>query len=333
MNLLKTLGGIASAFTPIGSIASGVGSLLGVGKGIAGLFKSGDDSKKQLAMQKQLMDYQNNINKANSLIDYQRQRQLTLDNASLQKQGLRAAGQNTSLGDGSFPSAESVGGTAPVSAPSPLPTQASIDAQYMQMASQGLDNTLKAAQVANLNANTSKTKTEAERARFEFVNFRDKQVEDMNKILHEQWRQIYWDSLVKEGRVKRDMAENDWWNTDAGQRVEQEQEAKLQTILTSSKQVQFDYEKAKQFKPKQFELLEKEVDKYVADIAYQKSKTAQQNIINEFNKLGIGITGDFVGSIAALLTSGNGEQLAKSSVNTIVGFLKGIIGQVKASIF
>lgn len=132
MNFLKTLGGIASAFTPIGSIASGVGSLIGLGKGVAGLFK-GDDSKKQVAQQKELMDYQNKINNANSLLDYQRQRQLTLDNASLQKIGLRAAGQNTALGDGSTASAATINPVNGVSTPSSLPSQSQIDSQYASM--------------------------------------------------------------------------------------------------------------------------------------------------------------------------------------------------------
>lgn len=137
MKFLKALGDIASSFTPLGSIASGVGSLIGLGKGVAGLFK-GDDSKKQVAQQKDLMDYQNKINNANSLLDYQRQRQLTLDNASLQKMGLRLAGQNTSLGDGSTASAATINPVNGVSVPSPLPSQSQIDSQYSSM----IDNAL-----------------------------------------------------------------------------------------------------------------------------------------------------------------------------------------------
>lgn len=132
MGFLKALGNVASGFSNVGSIASGAGALLGLGKGIAGLF-GGDDTKKQMQMQKDLMSYQNDMNKANSLLDYQRQRQLTLDNASLQKQGLRAAGQNTSLGDGSTASAASVGGTSSPNPPSALPSQSSIDSQYAGM--------------------------------------------------------------------------------------------------------------------------------------------------------------------------------------------------------
>lgn len=125
MGFLKTL-------SDIGSAATSVGSVFGAAQGIAGLI-GGNDNRKQIQQQKELMDYQNAINQRNSLIDYNRQRELSKDNAMLQKIGLRQAGMNTSLGDGSVGSAASVGGTSPVSAPSSLPAQASIDSQYASM--------------------------------------------------------------------------------------------------------------------------------------------------------------------------------------------------------
>lgn len=333
MSFLKTLGNLAKGATSIGSLASGVGSLIGLGKGVAGLFGSNDDTKKQIKMQKELMDYQNDINRSNSLLDYQRQRQLTIDNASLQKQGLRQAGQNTSLGDGSIASAANVGGTAPVSSPSPLPTQSSIDAQYAQMMSQSMDTSLKAAQIANLNAQTAKTKTEAERARFEFDNYRKNQVDNLNKLLLNQWRQSYYKTLVDEQDTTKKLKEADFWNSDGGKRIEQAEQAKLDAVVTNANQIQFDFEQAKKFKPKEFELLEKQIQKLVEDIAFQKSNTDHQDIINKFNRLGIGITSDFVGSIASLLTSGHGKELAQTAVSTIADFLKGLVGQVKTSLF
>lgn len=133
MGFLDTLGKIASGASSVGSIVSPAASLLGLGKGIAGLFHSSDDTKKQMKMQKELMAYQNDMNKANSLLDYQRQRQLTIDNAALQKMGMRQAGLNTALGDGSVASAANVGSTSSTTPPSALPTQSSIDSQYLGM--------------------------------------------------------------------------------------------------------------------------------------------------------------------------------------------------------
>lgn len=333
MSFLSVLGDLAKGATSIGSLASGVGSLIGVGKGISGLFNKNDDTAKQMKMQKELMNYQNELNRSNSLLDYERQRQLTLDNPSLQKQGLKQAGLNTSFVDGSVASAANVGGTSPVSPPSPLPTQASIDAQYSQMMSQSMDASLKAAQIANLNAQTAKTKTEADRARFEFDNYRQNQVDNLNKLLLNQWRQSYYKTLVDEQDTTKKLKEADFWNSDDGKRIEQAEQAKLDALVTNANQIQFDFEQAKKFKPKEFELLEKQIDKLVQDIAFTKSNTSHQDIVNKFNRLGIGITSDFVGSIASLLTSGHGKELAQSAVSTIVDFLKGLVGQVKASIF
>lgn len=130
MGFLDTLGKIGKG---ISSVANPLGALVGIGTGIAGLVNKGSDNRKQVRQQKELMDYQNDINKANSLLDYQRQRQLTVDNPTLQKLGLKQSGQNTALGDGSVASAASVGGTSSPNPPSALPSQSSIDAQYTNM--------------------------------------------------------------------------------------------------------------------------------------------------------------------------------------------------------
>lgn len=127
MNFLNTLSNVASG-------ASNFGTILGIGKGVAGLLGLGGDSqKKQVKYQKQLIDYQNQINQQNATIDYNRQRELTQDNPLLQKLGMRAAGLNTSLGDRSVASAASVNGVSSPSMPSALPSQSQIDSQYSSM--------------------------------------------------------------------------------------------------------------------------------------------------------------------------------------------------------
>ena len=126
--------GLLDNITDLASGATGVGTILSVGKGVAGMLGiGGNDQKEQIKAQKQLIDYQNQINQNNSLIAYQRQRELTKDNAFLQKLGKRNAGINTALGDGSVPSAASVGDTPSSSIPSPLPTESQISSQYSSM--------------------------------------------------------------------------------------------------------------------------------------------------------------------------------------------------------
>lgn len=121
LNTIGDVGSAASSVSAIGSAVKGVAGLLGIGR---------TDVVKQ---QKQLLDYQNKLNQQNATTAYERQRQLTQDSPLLTKNGLRAAGQNTALGDGTSASAASVQQSSAPSA-SPLPTSADLDSQYASMA-------------------------------------------------------------------------------------------------------------------------------------------------------------------------------------------------------
>lgn len=110
------LGGIAKvggAITGLGAIGDGVSSLFG------GDTSSTKQAKKlaqqQFQMQQALNQQQNDFAKENALLDYQRQRELTRDNASLQQEGKIQAGINPATSDGSTAAAASVN---PVAAPS-----------------------------------------------------------------------------------------------------------------------------------------------------------------------------------------------------------------------
>lgn len=110
------LGGIAnvgSAITGIGAIKDGVSSLFG------GDTTETQQAKKlaqqQFKMQQALNQQQNEFAKQNSLLDYQRQRELTRDTASLQQEGKIQAGINPATSDGSVAAAASVN---PIAAPS-----------------------------------------------------------------------------------------------------------------------------------------------------------------------------------------------------------------------
>lgn len=112
--LLGGLSSIGSAITGIGAIKDGVSSLFG------GDTTDTKQAKKlaqqQFQMQQALNQQQNEFAKQNSLLDYQRQRELTRDNASLQQEGKIQAGINPSTGDGSIAAAASVNPTAAPSA-------------------------------------------------------------------------------------------------------------------------------------------------------------------------------------------------------------------------
>lgn len=282
MGFLKALGNVASGFSGVGSIASGAGALLGLGKGIAGLF-GGDDTKKQLQMQKDLMSYQNDMNKANSLLDYQRQRQLTLDNASLQKQGLRAAGQNTSLGDGSTASAASVGSTSSVTPPSALPTQASIDSQYLDM----INNTSSSLSSGALQS-SQKQLVDSQRHSQDIKNaFEiDRQISEIeslhkaNKISDAEYEtrmenvkrlKDTHDSFVKQEDEKANQAEKDTQIKD----IQIQQENIKKEILSVTKQLNDEQLKQAQFVTShQFERFSKEMEELTSRIKANDASAA-----------------------------------------------------------
>ena len=92
----------------VGSAAGGVGSLV---SGVASLFGS-NGAKQQYEYQRKLNEQQQQYARENSLLDYQRTRELTADKFQLEKQGKRAAGISTSFTDGSSASAAAVNGVA-----------------------------------------------------------------------------------------------------------------------------------------------------------------------------------------------------------------------------
>lgn len=146
---LGGLGSIGSAITGIGSIADGISSLFGGDTSSTKQAKS--LANQQFKMQQQLNQQQNEFAKQNSLLDYQRQRELTRDQSSLQQEGKIAAGVNPATGDGTTASAASVNSTASPSAGS----APSIDAAALENAASSrtsmfnalLDSTSKRAQM------------------------------------------------------------------------------------------------------------------------------------------------------------------------------------------
>lgn len=112
-SLLGGIANIGGAITGLGAIGDGISSLFG--GDTSSTTQAKNLAKQQFQMQQQLNQQQNDFAKENALLDYQRQRELTRDNASLQQEGKIQAGINPSTGDGSTPAVASVN---PVAAPS-----------------------------------------------------------------------------------------------------------------------------------------------------------------------------------------------------------------------
>ena len=98
----------------MGFLSGLISSVLGVGGSIAG-------GAMDYNYQKKLMARQNRYNQENAAIAYQRQRELTQDQAYLSQLGKEKAGINTAFGtDGNVTSSANVDQASPVSIPSPM---------------------------------------------------------------------------------------------------------------------------------------------------------------------------------------------------------------------
>ena len=133
MGLLSTFAGAAA-----GSLGSAIGSLIG--------------GNQDYRNQKKLMNRQDAFNKENATIAYNRQRELTQDQATLQKRGMEQAGYNTAFGsNGNVTSSANVDQASPVSVPSPQGYGQQLSTAFGSF----LQNSLVNAQRRNVDADTN----------------------------------------------------------------------------------------------------------------------------------------------------------------------------------
>lgn len=225
------LGGIAN----IGGAVTGLGA---IGDGISSLF-GGDTSsttqakklaKQQFQMQQQLNQQQNDFAKENALLDYQRQRELTRDNASLQQEGKIQAGINPSSGDGSTAAAASVN---PVAAPSAgsAPTidvaaLTNASTQRAQMFNALLSNT---ADIERVKEDTRGKRIQNDRDELSFLDQLDK---------------LHNEKLISDEEYEKRKRENRIGNATEQDTIKQTQEATKQAeIETRIKSLQEDNQK------------------------------------------------------------------------------------------
>nr|WP_294859862.1 hypothetical protein [Prevotella sp.] len=209
------LGGIANvggAITGLGAISDGISSLFG------GDTSSTKQAKKlaqqQFQMQQQLNQQQNDFAKENALLDYQRQRELTRDNASLQQEGKIQAGVNPATSDGSTAAAASVN---PVAAPSAgsAPTidvaaLTNASTQRAQMFNALLSNT---ADVERVKEDTRGKRIQNDRDELSFLDQLDK---------------LHNDKLISDEEYEKRKRENRIGNATEQDTIKQAQEATKQ---------------------------------------------------------------------------------------------------------
>lgn len=209
------LGGIAKvggAITGLGAIGDGISSLFGGDTSSTKQAKS--LANEQFKMQQALNQQQNDFAKENALLDYQRQRELTRDNASLQQEGKIQAGINPSTGDGSTAAAASVN---PVAAPS-AGSAPTIDVaaltnaftQRAQMFNALLSNT---ADIERVKEDTRGKRIQNDRDELSFIDQLDK---------------LHNDKLISDEEYEKRKRENRIGNATEQDTIKQTQEATKQ---------------------------------------------------------------------------------------------------------
>ena len=326
-----------------GALINGLGSLAGTA---TSAFNSSanrrfmeQQQKREFAQQNEMYDKQ----RKDALADYATQRQDYVNDLLMSRsrdvQALQNAGLSTALAG-----EQSVGGNALGSAVQ----QSSFASPNSIASSQPYDiqapNMMFAAQLANLIADTNKkvadaakTKTEGERSQAEFVNWRDVQKDVINDTMKatlskiESEKNSAWFKAAQDAnQYSFDMQEVDEMD-DNGKPTGEKIFRYEQNLRNTMKQLQlqvdtmtFDYKKAKEFKPWELKQLQETINQITANVALLKDKDEQQRIINMFNRAGIGIGHGMIDSLAALLYSDKGNELATRAVSTLTEFVKGI---------
>lgn len=232
------LGGIGKLVSPIAKIGSAVTGIGGIADGVSSLF-GGDTSatkqakslaNQQFQMQQALNQQQNEFAKQNSLLDYQRQRELTRDAAALQQEGKLKAGINPASSDGSIAAASSVN---PVAAPS-AGTAPQIDVASLTNAS------TQRAQMFNALLSTT---ADVERIKEDTRGKRIQNDRDELSFL-DQLDKLHNEKLISDEEYEKRKRENRIGNSTEQDTIKQTQEATKQAeIETRIKTLQEDNQK------------------------------------------------------------------------------------------
>lgn len=326
-----------------GAVINGIGAIAGTA---TSAINSAANRRFMLKQQQREFQQQNAMydkQRKDALTDYATQRQDYVNDLLMSRsrdvQALQNAGLSTALAGEQTVGGNALGSSVQQSTfatPNSVASQSPYDIQAPNM--------LFTAQLANLiadthkkDAETNKTKTEAERARSEFDNWRDV-VKDLSNDtlkaalskLESERNSAWFKSSQDANQYDFDMQEVDEMD-DNGKptgkkifRYEQNLRNQMKQLQLQVDTMTFDYNKAKEFKPWELKQLQESINEITANVNLLKDKDEQQKIINLFNRAGIGVGSGMFDQIAALLYADKGNELAQNAVSTLTDFVKGL---------
>lgn len=282
-----------------GLAAAGVSAAGNVMSGLLNQAFAKRNAKIQTQQQKKLMDYQNQYT------EWQQ-----LNGQSLDKQGLKNAGLSTATMQGPMPLAGSAAGQAGMPS-SPSFGSLGGDAVAAYYNAKQID-----AGVRNTNAD-SYLKEQEGKYYEEFLQSRNKEAAGRANSADAQGQVDQQTITTKVEQFKQDLF-----------LAKQQGKINAKTMLKLDAEVDNIKEQANKIR-----LENKWIDKKSqAEISHLTSQARKaflegdyQKVVNRMADLGVFVNGSFIGSIAALLTSGHGQELGKVVNDTVVGAGKGLI--------
>lgn len=281
-------------------IAAGVGSLLGSSSASSSAYR-------QYKYQSLLNAQQQQYARENAETEYNRQRQLTVDNYSLQKQGIQQAGFNAALlGGTSTPATQSAPGIAAPSAGSAVPGTSDVGVvpsvlSLLSSAYASLETGRSTAsktpkEVEKLAADTEKTKADT-----------------AGQILKNEITESTIDVAINTAFADFDKIQAETAKTQQERENLQhqsdilQQELRLTTFDADHVAEKFNNEQGK---------LKAEISKLKSSASLDDANKALADITARFHDMGIGISNDLLGTAVAVLASGN-SKLFDNAISTL----------------
>lgn len=322
-------------FGTLGSVVGGpLGGAIG-GAADAGIGHAAGNAqnKKQAALNFKYWRKQYDIQRADNLADYYRQRSDYLDDLFKSKlrerQSLQNAGYSTAMTEnqGFSPNAaQQVVNQANPSGVSSGDVSSAVSGMFTS--GSAANEQLILAQVEKTKAETAKLQTDTKRAQEEFSNWQTTTKQLLNDQLANTVKLLEQD--VSLGYYRRDY-EGKYYEEKAA-RISEIVRNEVEQLKLGVDKMSFDLSKAKEFKQAEFDKLKADTFAAIENGNLAHEKAEQTKIIERFNAMGIGIDGSIIGSIAALLTSGNGDKLASSAVSTCTKFFESLFTTISDKI-
>lgn len=309
------------------------GGLVNTGLGFASsLFGNAAKDKAQArAAQLQFDNWQKtyNIQRKDALVDYDRnlkdQRQLMIDQAGLQRQGMEAAGLNPAQGQGSISLGGANVGDIRSSEGSYNPVTRDAMTNFGQYIADAFDPAKQAmiantiAQTHKLDMETKKGATENELLQYDLKK-REATFDEEVQALRDQFS-----SIASKALADAYLPQKEYF---AVQQLITEVDITKNKLKLSNIDVEF----ARQMKKAEYDKLQADIEKLKASKNLDDANAALINVKKGFAEIGIDISSHY-GSLLGPLMSGKGKELAQSALQTLSGFFGYFLQNVKAVIF